>query len=100
MKLIKITALVLSATLFGATQLSAADFNKAYQEADDMRKKAASMSYEWRDTGKLLKSAKKANDAGKADKAMTLVAKALEQSNDAIAQANREADAWKSRVPK
>jgi len=100
MKSLKLTALFLGGCIIGVAQANAGDFAKAYAEADEMRKQAASMGYEWRDTGKLLKSADKANKAGKGDKAMSLVAKALEQSKDAIAQAKREGELWASRVPK
>ena len=70
-----------------------------WDAADAKRKEASSLGHEWRDTGKMLKNAKKEADAGNMDKAMMLVAQAQEESEDAIAQAMREQDAWMARVP-
>ena len=79
---------------------SADTFEQSWTAADTMRQKAAALGYEWRDTGKLLKAAKKKAAAGNADKAAALVANALAQSEAAIAQAAREKVRWSSRVPK
>ena len=79
--------------------VNADDFTAKWDEAEAMRVQAAEVGYEWRDTGKLLKSAKSESEAGNADKAMALVAQALEQSEDAIAQSQREKEIWASRVP-
>ena len=78
---------------------SADDFSMKWEEADAKRKHAAELGYEWRDTRKLLKSAKKESEAGNSEKAMALVAQALEQSLDAIAQSEREKQNWAARVP-
>ncbi|NKB77148.1 MAG: hypothetical protein GKR96_08905 [Gammaproteobacteria bacterium] len=75
-------------------------FESSWAAADEQRKMAAKLGFEWRDTKKLLKKAKAANESGENEKAMKLVAKAHEQSNDAIAQQERESSAWQSRVPK
>ena len=75
------------------------DFATSWEAADAERKAAAQVGFEWRDTKKLLKQAKKANEEGDTEKAIKLVAKAHEQSSDAIAQHKRESDLWMSRVP-
>ncbi|MBX2867856.1 MAG: hypothetical protein KTR18_04245 [Acidiferrobacterales bacterium] len=98
LSLIKVcaTAIVLSFASFNA---AAGDFSAAWDAADAKRKEAGKMGAEWRDTGKMLKQAKKAAEEGDEAKAMKLVAKALEQSEDAIAQYQREGNLWAARVP-
>lgn len=86
----------------GATlQAAAADaesFKTAYEAADAARKKAASVGYEWRDTKKILKQAKKAADGGDFAKAETLAIKAQKQGEAGVAQAAEQEEAWKSAV--
>jgi len=91
---------ILTGLLLSSTLVLADDFSMKWDEAEAKRVEAAELGYEWRDTNKLLKSAKKESEAGNTEKAMTLVAQALEQSNDAIAQSQREKELWASRVPK
>lgn len=55
-------------------------------------KVAKKMNYLWRDTGKILKQAKKANDNGDSKKAMKLANKALSQAKMAQIQAKAEAN--------
>lgn len=100
MKMIK--RLLPLALLFttGTIQAAPDDFDAAYAAADKKRAEAAAIDYEWINTGKLLKKAKQAQAEGKTEKAMKLVAQALEQANDAIAQAERESSQWQARVPK
>jgi hypothetical protein len=88
------------ATLVPTTALSASGFDEAWAEADKLRTDAAAVNHEWTGARKLLKKAKEAQAKGDSDKAMKLVAKALEQSKDALAQHEREKEGWKSRVPK
>ena len=91
-------ASVLAASVsFGAT--ASEDFDAAWAEADAKRQEAAAVGFEWRDTKKTLDAAKKAAEEGDMDKAMQLVAKALEESSDAIAQEKRESTLWQARVP-
>jgi hypothetical protein len=75
------------------------EFNAAWDAADARRMDAAAVGYEWRDTSKMLGQAKAAAEEGDIGSAMKLVAKAHEQSEDAIAQQAREADLWQARVP-
>ena len=92
--------LVAGSFSFGSMSVMASeDFNAAWEAADAKRKEAAAVGFEWRDTGKILKQAKAAADEGDMDQAMKLVAKAHEQSEDAIAQQAREENLWQARVP-
>lgn len=103
MKMIKLLlplALLFTASTIQAAHHESGDFDAAWAAADKKRAEAAALDYEWINTGKLLKKAKEANAKGKTEKAMKLVAKALEQANDAIAQAERESSQWQARVPK
>jgi len=82
-----------------SVSVSAGDFAAAWDAADAKRQEAGKIGAEWRDTGKMLKNAKKAAEEGDEAKAMKLVAQALEQSEDAIAQHARESNLWMARVP-
>ena len=73
-------------------------FEAAYEAADAERKKAAEVKYEWRDTKKLLKRAKKLADKGEFDKAIKLADKARSQGMLAQEQAVLQAEAWKAAV--
>lgn len=55
-------------------------------------KVAKKMNYLWRDTGKILKKAKKANSEGDTKKAKKLANKALDQAKMAQMQAKAEAN--------
>ena len=91
---------LVSGLLIISAGVIADDFTMKWDEADAKRMEAAELGFEWRDTGKILKSAKKESEAGNAEKAIELVAQALEQSMDAIVQSQREKDNWAARVPK
>ncbi len=90
---------VLFSLVIGSNSFASDEFTAAWDAADQRRQDAAAVGYEWRDTGKILGQAKDAADGGDMDKAMKLVAKAHEQSEDAIAQQAREAKLWQARVP-
>ncbi len=66
---------------------SQAEFEQAYAAAEAARQQADSVGGEWRDVGKMLSEAKKTAAAGEFDKANTLVAQALEQSQLGYRQA-------------
>lgn len=87
-------------SLAAGSALAGDDFDAAWQAADDKRKEAAAVKSEWRDTKKILAKAKAAAEKGEMDTAMSLVAMAHEQANDGIAQAEREAIMWVTRVPR
>jgi hypothetical protein len=75
-------------------------FNASYEAADAARKKAASMNYEWRDTGKMLKKAKEAAAKGDYATAEKLANKAQMQGKMAVAQAEEQEQAWQAAVVK
>ena len=93
--------IVLSMGLFSVSIQAATmeEFNAAWEAADQARKKAGSVGFEWRDTKKTLDSARTAAEDGNLDKAMKLTAVAHEQGNDAYAQYEREQTNWMARVP-
>jgi PBP1b-binding outer membrane lipoprotein LpoB len=96
----KLISIPLAAMLLvSCASVSSDDFPTAWEKADAKRKEAASLGYEWRDTGKMLKKAKKEHEEGNVEAAMKLVKQAMEESTDAIAQAQRESELWASRVP-
>ena len=66
------------------------DANMAIQSAMKANGKAKKMYVEWRDTGKVLKKARKAKGKGDFDKAVKLAGKAERQAINAVAQANAQ----------
>ena len=99
LKNISISMLVALALGIGATAVaSESEFVAAFTEANEARKQAGALSHEWRDTAKLLKSAKQAFTDGDVDKAMALVAEAKLQGEQATIQAERESKLWEGRV--
>ena len=95
-----VAAMVLTGALVAAP-VSAADqaaFDAAYAAADAARKGAAKVGYEWRDTKKMLKSAKKLADKGQFDKAIALANKAKFQGERAQAQAAEQEKLWRTFV--
>ncbi len=75
-------------------------FNASYEAAEAARKQAASMNYEWRDTGKMLKKAKEAAGKGDFNTAEKLANKAKMQGEMAQAQAKEQEQLWQSAVVK
>lgn len=71
------------------------DAASAIAAAETAYKKALSENYAWRDTGKLIKKAKKALKDGSDDKAIKLANKAKKQAEDAVAQKYAELDRLK-----
>lgn len=96
----KTVVMLVTAVAFSCGSLVMADdFTAAWDAAEAKRKAAAEVGYEWRDTKKMLKKAKEEAEAGNTEAAMKLVARAHEESEDAIAQQAREASLWQARVP-
>ncbi len=96
-----LVAVAMTVTAICSLSISAAtvdEFNAAFAEANETRKMANSLGYEWRDTAKILKQAAEAAEQGDLDKAMKLIEQAKFQSEAAITQANREKDLWVGRV--
>ena len=75
-------------------------YNAAYEAAEAARKEAASLKYEWRDTAKMLKQAEEAAAKGDYATAQKLADKARKQSENAIAQAKEQEQAWQAAVVK
>lgn len=69
---------------------SLTDANMAIKSAISANGKAKKMYVEWRDTGKLLKKARKAKGKGDFDKAVKLANKAKRQAINAVAQAKAQ----------
>ena len=92
------SALFFAAGVVGASEPTAADFNKAFADANDARKMAGELGHEWRDTAKILKKAQETAAAGDLKKAMELVAEAKLQGEAGIVQAKRESALWEGRV--
>ena len=66
------------------------DANMAIKSAMKANGKAKKMYVEWRDTGKVLKKARKAKGKGQFDKAVKLAGQAERQAINAVAQANAQ----------
>ena len=101
MKIRHLLCAFFSASLLGAGSVTfgdAAEFNEAFLKANEIRKQASAAKHEWRDTAKLLKTAQQAAQAGDFDTAMSLVAEARLQSEQAVIQAERESKLWHGRV--
>ena len=82
------------AMLIGSATVTAAEMkadaamaSEAIAKAEAARKKAASVNGEWRDTGKFIKNAKKAAEAGDYDQAVKLAKKAEDEGNMGYQQA-------------
>jgi len=90
-KLAVASALALSlAACQSAPTKSLADANMALKSAMAANSTAKKMYVEWRDTGKILKKARKAKGAGDFDKAVKLAGKAERQAINAVTQANEQ----------
>ena len=90
-KLAVACALALSLAACGTAQTkSLDDANMALKSAMAANGKAKKMYVEWRDTGKVLKKARKAKGKGEYDKAVKLAGKAERQAINAVAQANAQ----------
>ncbi len=72
---------------------SEADASAAIAAAVSEEKRASKIGNQWRDTGKMIKKAKKALKDGKYDEAVKIANKAKKQSTNAIAQAESQKDA-------
>lgn len=90
--LVAAIALTLTACAAGPKHTSN-DAKAAIAAAEHETKRAAKKLYEWRDTKKIIKKAKKALKAGDYDKAVKLAGKAKSQSTMALIQAKQQAGA-------
>jgi len=85
-------ALSLAACQSGPTK-TLDDANMALQAAMAANSAVKKVNYEWRDTGKLLKKARKAKGEGKFDEAVKLAGKAERQAKNAMDQYNQQKNA-------
>lgn len=83
----KIKSLFVAATLVLASSTVSADPAAAIAAAEDARKAAAEVGFEWRDTKKMIKEAQAALDAGEKEKAMKLADAAKMQGEMGLKQA-------------
>ena len=81
-----------------AVAASADDFKAAYAKAEAAVKQAHALKNEWTTTGKEMKAAKKAADAGKFDEAVKHAKEAEALANASIAQAEEQKKLWKDAV--
>ncbi len=81
-----------------AAPVLAEDIGARLAEAEDLRQKAAEAGYEWLETAALLEQAREEAEKGSLDNAIALIEKARLQAEAALTQAEREAEAWRSRV--
>lgn len=72
--------------------LSGSPAEQAIADAKAANKKAKAVGNEWRDTGKFIKKAEKALEAGDEEKALKLANKARKQAEDAVIQEKAEND--------
>lgn len=70
------------------------------EQAESARKEAAALGFEWRDTAKLIHSAKEALDKGQKEESDKLASQALLQARAATAQGKNTAKNWKIMIPK
>ena len=75
------------------TAHSTSDATAAITAAEDANNKAQKVNYEWRDTGKIIKKAKKALEDGSFDMAVKLADKAKRQAQLAYKQYLEQRDA-------
>jgi hypothetical protein len=68
--------------------------------AESARQEAAARSAEWLGTRALIEQAREAAAEGALQTAGALASEALQQSELALLQAEREAEAWRERVPR
>ncbi len=69
------------------------DASAAIMTAEQELKKAAAARNEWRDTGKIIKAAQKAEKEGKYEEAIKLADQATRQSQNALVQAEEQKNA-------
>ena len=77
-----------------------ATFNAAYEAAAAARKAVRKAGFEWRDTKKMLRQARKLAKNGKYAKAVELADRARRQSELGLIQAEEQESAWREAVLK
>ena len=77
-----------------------ATFKAAYEAAVAARKAAAEVGFEWRDTKKMLRTARKLAKKGAYDKALKLANQARREGELGVIQAREQETAWRGAVLK
>lgn len=99
-----VAALVLAAGVWGWAPPAAANdeatFVAVYNAAVAARKAAAKAGYEWRDTKKLLRQARKLAEKGKLEEAIALANRAKRQGELGLVQAEEQEAVWRAAVVK
>ena len=99
-----VAALVLAAGVWGWAPPAAANdeatFVDVYNAAVAARKAAAKAGYEWRDTKKLLRQARKLAEKGKLEEAIALANRAKRQGELGLMQAEEQEAVWRAAVVK
>lgn len=88
-----LTLLLSACASSGGSTAKADDAAQAIAAAEASRQHAASLGYEWRDTGKLIDAARKAAEAQNYEQAVALAGKAERQGVYAVKQQAQQADA-------
>lgn len=96
----KTLAALLCAAAAVAVTGCASEFERRFDEAENLREQAVARGYEWVGTADLLEQAEALAAEGDTEGALALVEQARFQSATALEQADREAGAWKDRVLK
>lgn len=89
-----------TAPTLGFSAATQESYQAVFDSAEAVRKQAAAVGYEWRDTKKMLKTSQKLASEGKFDKAQALAEKAQKQSEAALEQAALQSKIWMDSVPK
>ena len=76
------------------TEEGGSSAEQAIADAKAANKRAKAVGYEWRDTGKMIKKAEKALEAGNDAEAIKQANKAKKQAEDAVAQQKSENDRY------
>ena len=86
--------------LAGSPENKRLHFEQRFSAAENLRQAAASAGAEWLKTESLLARAREEAASGNWNPALQLTAKACQQAELALQQAQYESEAWKSRVIK
>ena len=84
----------------GRAQTPEEQYKRLYDEAECLRRAAAAKGAEWLETEKLLLRSIEEAGSGRLENALLLVQEARLQAEQALHQAEHEAEAWKGRVLK
>ncbi len=95
-----LTATLLAGLAGGVSAADKATFDAAYAAAEEARKGAAAVKYEWRDTRKILKRAEAAAAKGDYAQGVALANEARAQGEAAQQQAGEQDKLWRSFVVK